>query len=72
MKRISFYNSNRSGNLLHIETEGCIVNIRVNLSNNEGEKVTIVEVVPDRNIGEEWHIDTGSSFTRVKEGKEKA
>ena len=32
MKRISFYaDTNRSGNLLHIETDGCVVNIQVGL-----------------------------------------
>ena len=33
--RIYFYNSNKSEDLLHIETEGCIVNIRVNLKDKD-------------------------------------
>jgi len=47
MRTIAFYNSNKSDNLLHIETEGGIVNIRVGLSNAEGKKVTSVEILPD-------------------------
>ena len=47
MKRVSFYNTNRSDDLLHIETEGCIVNIRVNLHNLESQEVTSIEIIPD-------------------------
>lgn len=48
MKRISFYaDRNRSGNLLHIETDGCIVNIRVGLRDMAGRPVTRVDVSPE-------------------------
>lgn len=47
MKRVEFYKTNRSGSLLHIETEGCVVNIRVNLHNTAGKEVTSVEIIPD-------------------------
>lgn len=56
MKRIQFYNTNRSDNLLHIETEGCIVNIRVNLTDVGGRAVTNISVIPDRQKGEEWEV----------------
>jgi hypothetical protein len=38
---------NRSGKLLHIETDGCIVNIRVGLHDADGNAVTVVSVSPD-------------------------
>jgi hypothetical protein len=48
MKSISFYaKSNRSGNLLHIETDGCIVNIQVGLSDADGHQVTSIRISPD-------------------------
>lgn len=54
MKRVSYYKGNRTGNLLHIETEGAIVNIRVGLQNTEGHEVTSISILPDDNAGEEW------------------
>lgn len=56
MKRINFYNSNRSGDVLHIETEGCIINIRVNLTDNEGRPVTSIGVKADDFIGGKCRI----------------
>lgn len=48
MKRESFYaKGNRSDNLLHIETDGCIVNIRVGLTDDLGRQMTRVDVLPD-------------------------
>lgn len=48
MKRIIFYaKQNRSGNLLHIETDGCIVNIQVGLTDRHGHQVTSVRIIPD-------------------------
>ena len=66
MKRISFFKGNRSDNLLHIETEGCIVNIRVGLQEHGTYRdVTSIEILPDNGIrGEEWDID-GSINNRV-------
>jgi len=50
MKSISFYKTNRSGNKLHIETELCIVNIKINLHDPDGNEVTRVEILPDEGI----------------------
>jgi hypothetical protein len=48
MKRISYYaKRNRTGNLLHIETDGCIVNIQVGLHDVDGRQVTSVRISPD-------------------------
>ena len=44
MKRIEFSNRNRSGNLLHIEIPGAVVNIRVNLRDNDGREVNHIEI----------------------------
>lgn len=33
--------------LLHVEAEGCIVNIRVGMHDPEGREVTVVEVIPN-------------------------
>lgn len=74
MKRVTFYaDTNRSGNLLHIETDGAIVNIHVGLINNEGKQVTRVNVIPDNasrggdGTGRLWdiHPDDGNGVTRV-------
>ncbi len=48
MKTIHHFSTARD-KLLHIETEGCIVNIRVGLQNTDGENVTSIEVLPDTN-----------------------
>lgn len=64
MKRISFYNTNRSDNLLHIETELCIVNIRVNLHNIHGDEVTSIEILPDNYAGKEYQF-LGMNNNRV-------
>ena len=51
MKRIQFYaDTNRSGNLLHIETDLGIVNIRVGLHDADGKPVTSVEIIPDAGV----------------------
>jgi hypothetical protein len=47
MKRIEFTERNRSGNLLHIEVPGAIVNIWVNLHDRHGRTVTAVSISPD-------------------------
>lgn len=47
MKRIEFGRRNRSGNLLHVEVPGAIVNIWVNLARQDGREVTRVEVIAD-------------------------
>ena len=64
MKTIQFYAAtNRSGNMLHIETDGCTVNIQVGLHDDEGRKVTRVSVSPGDETrggdgsGDFWHQD---------------
>jgi len=52
MKTASHFNTARD-KLFHIETEGCVVNIRVGLTNTHGKEVTSIEILPD----EEWHVD---------------
>lgn len=70
MKRISFYaKRNRSGNLLHIETDGCIVNIRVGLHDVEGREVTSVQVIPDQTTDATWVRD-GARVIRLHEGED--
>ena len=71
MKTITFYAAtNRSDNILHIETDGCIVNIHVGLHDKDGRTVTRVDVLPDNasrggdGQGEIWEAD-GSSAIRV-------
>lgn len=39
---------------MHVEAEGCIVNIYEGLYNTEGKQVTAIEIIPDNCIGEEW------------------
>jgi hypothetical protein len=61
MRRESFYaGRNRSGDLLHIETDGCIINIEVGLHDRDGRQVTSVRVSPDG--------DTGTGCIWVQEG----
>ncbi len=55
MKRIRHTNRARD-NLLHIEAEGCVINVRVGLTDNWSRKVTSIEILPDRYKGEEWHL----------------
>jgi hypothetical protein len=44
----------------HLEMEGCIVNVRQGLHDNEGRKVTQIEIIPDdRYAGEKkWIVDS--------------
>ncbi len=65
MKTIHHFNTARD-KLLHIETEGCIVNIRVGLQNTEGQEVTSVEVLAD-NDG--WRLDGTVNNRVIKETK---
>lgn len=64
MRRLSFYaKGNRSGNLLHIEVDGAIVNIRVGLTDADGNQVTRVDIIPDDERrspdedGRYWHTE---------------
>lgn len=51
MRRLSFTTLNRSDNLLHIETNLGIVNIRVGLHDAQGRMVESVELIPDESDG---------------------
>ena len=62
MRRLTFTKRNRSGNLLHIETDEAIINIRVGLINTEGKKVTSIEIIPDAG----YKVD-GKRNTRIIE-----
>ena len=61
MKLIHHSNTARD-KLLHVETEGCIVNIRVGLKNTAGQEVTHIEILPDTSDG--WVI-VGSANNHV-------
>ena len=66
MKKVSFYKTNRSDDCLHVETEGCIINIRVGLKDTVGREVTHVEIIPDKYSGAEWKMDKyGSCNNRI-------
>lgn len=75
MRRITFHEKgNRSGDLLHVETDGCVVNIRVGLSDDQGRKVTRVDVLPDDDtrggdgLGHLWCQD-GPRVIRMNPGE---
>jgi len=62
MKTVTHYNTARD-KLLHIETEGCIVNIRVGLAESGTYRnVTSIEVLP--HITENWCIDDTKDTAR--------
>lgn len=53
--------------LLHVETEGCIVNIHVGLRDEHGREVTHILVRADQYAGEEWIIGgTSAQFTGIR------
>lgn len=74
MKTVQYYSGsrNRTGNLLHIETDGCVVNIHVGLTDRQGRTVTNVEIIPDDESrggdseGRMWHVvDHGPRGVRI-------
>ena len=67
MKRIRHHPSKRNheNNLLHIETDFCIVNIRIGLTDSNGNNVTSVEIIPDDYSGEPKVTVEGSRNVRV-------
>lgn len=74
MKREAFYYSPRNHyNTLHIETNGCVVDIQVGLFSEDGRQITRVDVVPDSEDrggdgdGRTWRIIPGDDdgVTRV-------
>ena len=46
-----FPDKHRQG--LHIEANGCIINIRENLTDKFGRNVTSIEIIPDKYSGEQ-------------------
>lgn len=66
-KTVAFHGSIMGVRLLHVETDGCIVNIRTGLRDDKDRRVTSIEVLPDQYVGEEWHLD-GYANSRVIEG----
>ena len=70
MKRIEFSERNRSGNLLHIEVPGAIVNIQIGLHDIAGRQVTSVRVNPDHYAepGGQWVVD-GSRVIQLLDGE---
>lgn len=63
MKTVVHYKRARE-RLLHIETEGGIVNIRVGLTSQTGAEVTSIEILPDHG----WvTVPPGSNVRLVKE-----
>lgn len=75
MKTIFWYPSKRrksalAADTLHIEAEGCIVNIRVGLTDSRGRKVTAVSILPDDETrggdgqGRVWRL-VGAAGARV-------
>ena len=52
--------------VLHIECEGCIINIKEGLRDLEGRKVTEVMIIPDNQIPDKpfWHL-LGHSNNRL-------
>lgn len=45
----------KGGKGLHIEAEGCIVNITEGLTDRKGRSVTSIQIIPDRYAGEPVH-----------------
>lgn len=74
MKIVQFYaGRNRSDNLLHIETDGAVINVSVGLHDRDGNQVTAIEIIPDDErrggdgAGRMWHVadDSGPANTRL-------
>lgn len=68
-KRATFYAATKGSphRLFHIETDGAIVNIEVGLTDEQGNAITRVEVVPDdENRGGDWHLlDNATTVVRL-------
>jgi hypothetical protein len=62
MKSITFSELNRSGDVLHIEVPGAIVNIRVNLTDRLGRSITRVDISPMDNSRSP---DAGNRYWRL-------
>lgn len=56
---------------LHIEANGCIINIRENLTDRLGRDMTAIEIVPDKYSGGPKYKLIGYNFNRVIKLKSK-
>ena len=56
---------------LHIEAEGCIINIHQDLHDRFGRQVTSVSIIPDKYAGEPRRKVIGSTNTRIITLKQK-
>jgi hypothetical protein len=67
MPRLVQIHRQGKGKIVHIEAPGCVVNIRVGLTDEKGREVTSVEVLSDgkRFAGENWKIIGTTSLARV-------
>jgi hypothetical protein len=62
MKTIVLSSRSRD-NILHVEAEGCIVNIHIGLRDDSGHPVTRVDVLCDQYAGEpRWSVDGAMSI----------
>jgi len=57
--------------LLHVEAEGCIVNIRIGLTNMDGQEVTSVEIIPDNYCGERWTLEGAINNRIIKQQEDR-
>lgn len=57
MRRINFTNP-RKEDVLHIEAPGCVVNVRIGLTTEDGRRATAVEVLADgyAGTGNQWSL----------------
>jgi len=62
MGRVSFTGW-RKDNVAHIEIDSCIVNIRTGLSNQDGNQVDVISVIPATEEG--WNLDGNVGVVRL-------
>jgi hypothetical protein len=48
------HNKRSKDDVLHIETEGGIINVHVGLHDDKGRDITAIEILPDQYSGESW------------------
>lgn len=67
MKRVSHYNTAKD-KLLHIETDGCVINIQIGLHNSEEEEVISISIYPTTHEG--WRLEgiCNNRIIKTKEG----
>lgn len=68
MKTVTFMNRQRGNvnndNVLHIEVPGAIINVRIGLGDNDGRRVTRIEITADDYSDEEWRIENGDEMLK--------